>query len=147
MPERPEISGSTAVVVANPDDLLVGRHGERNPRAMDIVSPQQMVRNETARGMNDSDCSAQGEPLVALEVQQRRKCARELSGAVRLIERGRYLDRPRGNVGMRAAGGAQTQAEKCKPPKLKSQDDAPLCFRPFEGYYSSRVARRHIFPG
>ncbi|GAC1461726.1 MAG: hypothetical protein PVSMB1_12350 [Gemmatimonadaceae bacterium] len=30
---------------------------------------------------------------------------------------------------------------------VNPQDDAPLCFRSFEGYYSYRASRRHEHPG
>ena len=35
----------------------------------------------------------------------------------------------------------------CRDLQIQSQDDAPLCFRPFEGYYSSRAARRLQYTG
>jgi hypothetical protein len=40
------------------------------------------------------------------------------------------------------AGSPEAQANESHSPRVNSQDDAPLCFRPFEGYYSSMASRR-----
>jgi hypothetical protein len=72
---------------------------------------------------------------------------RENSGTVRLIERSWQHEREGRNVRMGPASGPETQAEDGHTPQVNSQDDAPLCFRPFEGYYSYRASRRQDLPG
>src|SRR5947208_9928985 len=43
MPIRPDISRRTAGLVTHPDDLLVRGDGVRNPRAMHVITPEQVV--------------------------------------------------------------------------------------------------------
>jgi hypothetical protein len=69
VPESPELRRRPAAVVADPDDLLVGWDGERDPGAVDVVSPEQVVGDDPASRVNDGDDPLQWEPLVRLEVQ------------------------------------------------------------------------------
>ena len=109
---------------------------------MDVIPPEQMVGNNRPRRVDDGNRSAEREHLVALEVQKGRKCMRESGGFVRRVECRWYHDRAGRNVRAGSAGRPQTQADDGSTPKVNSQDDAPLCFRPFKGYYSSRASRR-----
>ena len=68
MPVRPYISGCSARVVADPDDLLVRRHGERDPRAMDVVLPEQVVTDDRPGWVDNRDGAHEWEPFVALDV-------------------------------------------------------------------------------
>jgi hypothetical protein len=55
-------------VIPHPYDLLIGRHGERNPGAIDVVAPQQVVGDEGLVGVKNRDHAGQREPFIALEV-------------------------------------------------------------------------------
>ena len=59
VPIRPDVGRRARRVVADPDDLFVGRDGERNPRAMDVVLPEQVIGDDAARRMDDGDDSLQ----------------------------------------------------------------------------------------
>lgn len=68
VPECPKLRGGLGGVVSHPDDLLVGWDGERNPRPVDVISPEQVVGNDPAGRMNHGDNTLQWEPLVPLDV-------------------------------------------------------------------------------
>jgi len=68
MPVRPYISGCSARVVADPDDLLVRGHGEGDPRAMDVVLPEQVVTDDRPGWVDNRDGAHEREPFVALDV-------------------------------------------------------------------------------
>ena len=52
-------------------------------------------------------------------------------------ERGGHCRRASGNVCTGPAGAHQAKPIDGQHAEVNSQDDAPLCFRLFEGYYSS----------
>ena len=68
VPVGPDVGGRAAGVVADPDDLLVGGHGEGDPGAVDVVPPEQVVGDDRPRGVDDGDGALEREPFVALEV-------------------------------------------------------------------------------
>src|SRR5215213_722054 len=68
VPVRPHVGRCAVGVVADPHDLLVGGDGERDPRAMYVVAPEQVIRDDRTRGMDDSDGALEREPFVALLV-------------------------------------------------------------------------------
>ena len=78
VPIGPQIDGRARRVVSDPDDLLMSGKGERNPRAVDIILPEQVIRDDPPGRMKDSDDALQWEPFVALNVQEWRECPREL---------------------------------------------------------------------
>ncbi|MEO7083574.1 MAG: hypothetical protein ABI442_22840 [Gemmatimonadaceae bacterium] len=48
--------------------LFVGRHGEGDPGAVDVVLPQHVVRDDAPSRMDDGDNAFEGEPFVTLHV-------------------------------------------------------------------------------
>ena len=68
VPEGPNVGGRFGRIVPNPDDLLVGRDGERDPRAVDVVLPEEVIGDDPTHWMNDGDDPLKREPLVALDV-------------------------------------------------------------------------------
>jgi hypothetical protein len=55
-------------VVADPEDLFVGRDGKRDPGPVDVVAPEQVVSDDRPTGVDDGNDPLQREPLVALDV-------------------------------------------------------------------------------
>ena len=68
VPVRPHISGRPARVVADPDDLLVRRHGEGDPCTVDVVLPEQVVTDDRPGWVGNGDRAFEREPFVTLEV-------------------------------------------------------------------------------
>jgi hypothetical protein len=55
-------------IVADPHQLLVRRLGPRSPLPVHVVSPEEMIRDDRSRRMNDRDDAIERKGLVALEV-------------------------------------------------------------------------------
>jgi hypothetical protein len=62
---------------------------------------------------------------------------REPGDAVRSGERANHGQWPWRKMRPRSAGAHDSEADTEGRAQIDSQDDAPLCFRHFEGYYSS----------
>jgi hypothetical protein len=138
MPVRPHVRGRTGRRVADPDHFFVRGDGEGDPRTHDIVMPEQVVGDDGPRGMKDGDGAIQREPFIPLEGEKWRQSTREPRSAVRWSECSRNNNRKRRDVRARTASSGQTEPEKGGRAEARPQDDAPLCFRLFGGYYSSK---------
>jgi hypothetical protein len=68
VPVRPQVGRGARGVVADPDDLLVRGDGEGYPGPVYVVAPEEVVRDNRSRGMNDGYYAFQGEPFIALDV-------------------------------------------------------------------------------
>ena len=104
---------------------------------MHVVVPEEVVRNDRPRGVYDRDSSVEREPFVALEVQKGRESMREPGSAVRIGERAYHDHRSWRKMCPWSAGAQNSEPDSQDHAQSSSQDDAPLCFRRLEGYYSS----------
>ena len=102
-----------------------------------VVTPEEVVGDDGASRVNDRDRSVEREPFVALEVEKGRESMREPGNAVRIGERASHDHWSRRNVRAWSAGTQHAEHGSHDHAQSSSQDDAPLCFRHLEGYYSS----------
>ncbi len=63
-----EKSDGARRVVADPRHFLVGGDGKGHPGAVHVVTPQQVVGDDAAGGVDDRDDPREREPFVALNV-------------------------------------------------------------------------------
>jgi hypothetical protein len=77
VPIRPYVDRCHRCVVGDPDDFSVSRFGEREPGAMCIVAPQQVICDDGACRMYYGNHALEREWFIVLQIQCRRECARE----------------------------------------------------------------------
>jgi hypothetical protein len=102
-----------------------------------VVMPEQVIGDDRPSRVNDGDRAVEREPFVALEVEKGRESMREPGSAVRVGQRSSHDHRSWRKMRPWSAGAQHSEADTEGHAQVSSQDDAPLCFRRFEGYYSS----------
>jgi len=68
VPEGPDVGWGLCGVITHPNELFVGWDGEGNPRAVDIIAPQEVISDNGPCGMNHGDDTLEREPFIALDV-------------------------------------------------------------------------------
>ena len=104
---------------------------------MHVIMPEEVIGDDRPSGVNDRDRSVQREPFVALEVKKGCESVREPGNAVRVGERANHDQWSWRNVRSWSTGTQHAEPDSQDQAQSSSQDDAPLCFRHLEGYYSS----------
>jgi hypothetical protein len=104
---------------------------------MHVVAPEEVIGDDRPSRVNDGYRAVEREPFVALEVKKGRESMREPGNAVRVWERAHHHHRSWRNVCSWSAGTQHAEPGSHDHAQTSSQDDAPLCFRHLEGYYSS----------
>src|SRR5204863_541982 len=77
VPECPQVRGHARRVVSHPDDFLVSGNRKRDPGTVNVIAPQQVIRDDPSCWMNDGHDALEREVFVALEEEHRRESTNE----------------------------------------------------------------------
>ena len=86
VPVGPEVDGSTTAVIPYPHDLLVRGDGERNPCPVDVIAPEQVIRDDASGWVHHGDGTVEWEHFVALDVKHRGECVCQPCGIIRRVD-------------------------------------------------------------
>jgi hypothetical protein len=67
VPKSPKVCGRSGTVVSDPYDLFISWDGERDPRPVDVVAPQQVKSDYRPRWVYYGDNTLQRKPLIAVK--------------------------------------------------------------------------------
>src|SRR5689334_15855958 len=114
VPVGPYVRRGVCGVIGDPRHFLVRGDGEGDPGPIDVVAPEEVIRDNRSRRVNDGYYPLQWEPFVVLNVQYGRQCTRQQGGTIGFGEATGHRNGAWGDVGPRSARG-QAQAGGSEP--------------------------------
>jgi len=109
MPVSPDVDRSSGAIVPNPHYLLIGWNSKRNPGAMYVVAPEQVIGDYPFDGVDHGHYSGERERFITLQVQDWSETPRQHSATIGLRQDVAQDSRSQRDVGARPASAQQEE--------------------------------------